>query len=292
MSNQSTTLLDAIKALQESIVQLGDIFTQAAKTLAQFEESEAALPVTEEAPVEDNKDITGWPLAVKYIAASPEDIKLRALQIVNEFNTSYIDKKILDFGCGNASVSDELSHYTEHVTSYDILKLPGHTSREILTDMKEVQRKAPFDIIFVHDVLDHLVKDDPVVVMKQLHQLLSDDGKILLTVHPWTSRHGGHIYQQDNRAYLHLYHTASELTDQHIEMMPNLKVNKPLATYERWIKQAGFIVEDKRLVNQELEPFFTGEVLDRIIANTWGNIDVNQAIKILAIQNIHYVLVK
>jgi len=233
-----------------------------------------------------------WPSAVKHIAATQADIKLRALQIVNEFDVSYNNKKILDFGCGNGSIADELSFYTDQVYAYDVIRWPTQSKRKIEIDIDEIKKHAPFDIIFAYDVIDHLVKDDPVVVLKLLNTLLCEGGKILLTAHPWTSRHGGHIYQQINKAYYHLYRTAEELEASHIEVMPNLKVNKPLATYERWIKQSSLVIQHKRIINQEIEPFLAGDILDKIIANTWNDIEKSQAMKILGIQYIHYILVK
>lgn len=231
-----------------------------------------------------------WPAAVRHVAKSESDKKLYALQILNEFSVNYNKKRILDFGCGACDITRELSFYTDDITSYDVIKWTDKF--EIITDVAKLQESEPFDLIIVNDVLDHLVKDDPVQVLKTLHGILKEKGTIILNVHPWTARHGAHLYNQFNKAYIHLYLNSQELQDANLEHEHNLKVTKPLATYERWIKQAGLIVEDRRVINVEPESIFCGEIMDKIISNTWGKIDYDQALKIMSIQNIYYTLTK
>jgi len=62
-------------------------------------------------------------------------------------------------------------------------------------------------------------------ILMSARQLLKPNGKIFLRCHPWTGRHGGHLYKQINKAFVHFLFTKEELekmgyvTDQKIVTM-------------------------------------------------------------------------
>lgn len=229
--------------------------------------------------------------------------KFRAMQIVGLIGVPLHGKNVLDFGCDTGHVTEELARQSKHATGYD--KQPESSlqathwaetkEKNILftTDREQVAKNAPYDLILAYDVLDHLVEDDPTDIMLWLRELLADDGLIFVRNHPWTAKHGGHLYDQVNKAYLHLALTADELVQRGLQLSHNLKISRPMAIYERWYKDAGLKIIDKKIEAENPEEFFSGDLLDRIIKTTWGgNMDRDQALKIMANQFIDYKLSK
>jgi len=59
-----------------------------------------------------------------------------------------------------------------------------------------------YDFILINDVLDHAA--DPLDMLEQVNKIRNPETKIVVRCHPWTSRHGTHVYKQMNKAFLHL----------------------------------------------------------------------------------------
>lgn len=245
----------------------------------------------------------------------------RAIQILNMISKAGVEiknaSKVLDYGCGDGTVAFQNHLGRTGVTvAYD-RKDPSvisSDSRLILTSQyNDVTANSPYDVIILYDVLDHLEGVDPVEFLKSVGSLLAKNGRIFMRLHPWTARHGAHLYEYEldrsntalmhlprkrypaNKAYVHLALTTDEMVKLSINpdkiAGPNLKVNRPLAFYSSLIEKSGLIVEKCKKHNTIVEPFFSGEVLDRMINVTWGGkIDHDTALKIMSLQFIDYVL--
>jgi 2-polyprenyl-3-methyl-5-hydroxy-6-metoxy-1,4-benzoquinol methylase len=220
-----------------------------------------------------NSDL--WPEAVppSLLCGDDEDSKLaRALGIIQEFvNIDITGKKILDFGCGEGHIAYVASTFGEAqiVVGYDVkeqnwAKFNQKFNNLLTTNLETVTKTGPYDIILVNDVIDH--SGDPLKALMQIQKLKTAQGKVLMRCHPWTSRHGTHLYKQLNKAYLHLVFTTDELYEMGLEETATQPALDPLTLYRSLIKEAGFTILKEETVTHPIELFFThqDEVLRRI----------------------------
>ena len=201
-----------------------------------------------------------WPVAVPpdRICNSDEKQIDRANGIINLFVSEYLkDKRFLDFGCGEGhTVEVAMKNEAAFVMGYDI-KSQWKVYNNLTDDWALVEQSAPYDVILVHDVLDHIEQYDPIEALKKIKSVMSPDGHIYVRNHPWSSRHGGHIYLQKNLAFLHLILDEVELTRVGgLEAEYNIKVRTPLETYRHWFDQAGLKVESEMPIKTPVEDFF------------------------------------
>lgn len=210
-----------------------------------------------------------WPEAVldfQIVDENSEEEKMdRAEGIVDILiNEELENKKILDFGCGEGH-SAKYASTQEKTTSvgYDLVKsekskLLWENEEEnylLTTNFEKVKEKGPYDIIMIYDVIDHC--EDPINVLNQAKSLLSDNGKIYLRCHPWCGRHGGHLYREINKAFVHIIFSDEELKELGInEQEPNIKVTFPIAEYHKFIEQANLKIENEDVEYQDVEDFF------------------------------------
>jgi 2-polyprenyl-3-methyl-5-hydroxy-6-metoxy-1,4-benzoquinol methylase len=209
--------------------------------------------------------------------------------------------KFLDIGCGEAhSVFLSADHQTALSVGYDVKRHDswdrfGGTKPNVLltTDMEEVQRNGPYDVIILFDVLDHIKGEDPIALLKKAAGVLSEKGKVYMRVHPHISRHGTHLYHSINKAYAHLVFTPQEIK----QLVPDAKgeessigVLYPLKTYNDMIERAGLKVDNRRDITEKVEPFFKiPKIAERIMKNTgMGSFPEFQ----MSLQFIDYVLKK
>ncbi len=216
-----------------------------------------------------------WPLAIPEQmicdVASEEDKLERAEGILELIiGTNLTDRRFLDFGCGEGHCvikADKMGAKTS--VGYDISitskKKRGVTITENWDDVK---KNGPYDTIMAYDVLDHIEKETPVEALKKIREVLADNGKAYLRMHPWCSRHGGHLYQKLNKAFAHLIITEEELATMGHKLMPNQKVMLPLYTYRNWIVNAGLKKIEENISETQPEAFFSQEkaVLDRLLS--------------------------
>lgn len=152
-----------------------------------------------------------WPSAVppSLIVSTPADWKRRAGVIVNAYlNVSLSGKKFLDFGCGNGMVVEAASEAGAAVAvGYDVARDPAWVDggkTKLTTDWQAVVDSAPYDIALMFDVFDHIDQRTWVAECSKLVSVLKPGGLLYFRGHPWSSRHGGHIYRKLNKAYVHL----------------------------------------------------------------------------------------
>lgn len=222
--------------------------------------------------------------------------QFRAVQVVKLLREDLTHKRVLDLGCDEGYISRELSEVAHQVVGYDLKPRPtwdglANAKLRFSQDRSDVAA-APYDFILLYDVIDHLEGEDPVALLTWANGLLSHGGKIFVRAHPWTSRHGGHLYEIGlNKAFLHLALTPDELARLGHTPPPALRLARPQASYESLFKDAGLKVLEKKVHGETVDEFFSGALLDRMIKITWkGAIDRAEALKIIGNSFIDYKL--
>lgn len=184
-------------------------------------------------------------------------------------------KKFLDFGCGQGHVVAEARKREAGLAvGYDIDISGVKVNSDWVTDhFDKIQSYAPFDIILLHDVLDHIKLIDPMEALRRVRSLLNRNGRVYVRNHPWSARHGGHLYEQKNKAFLHLIYDEVELLRLGGFVADyNIKVITPLETYKYWFDNTGFEVKLGIPTTTEVESFFfePSFVRERLI-RLWNN---------------------
>jgi 2-polyprenyl-3-methyl-5-hydroxy-6-metoxy-1,4-benzoquinol methylase len=223
-----------------------------------------------------------WPSAVpeELLCEENEDQKLaRASGIIDDFITEdFTDKKFLDFGCGEAHVPYIVANLKSVSLSvgYDIEDQNwNHFEKTenlfLTTSLNQTKEKGPYDIILINDVLDHAY---PSLILEEAKNLKAENGRIYLRCHPWTSRHGSHLYKKLNKAYLHLVFTEKELYSIGLKPINKVKFLDPIKEYKDLISMAGLKILNERKIEQSLDLLFTNEpkILRRIKEN-WTESD-------------------
>jgi 2-polyprenyl-3-methyl-5-hydroxy-6-metoxy-1,4-benzoquinol methylase len=154
-----------------------------------------------------------WPAAVdEKLICTTEDHKIdRAEGVVNGIIlTPLINKKFLDFGCGDNYIADAAaSQGAKLAIGYD--PNPEKRNSRVFSDLGQVVEQGPFDVILLYDVVDHLA--DPNFVFGELSNLCREGTEVYVTCHPTCSRHGSHFYREFNKAFLQIIFTEEELKD-------------------------------------------------------------------------------
>lgn len=264
-----------------------------------------SLPADQLGPTPEFQDNDDWPMAVPPSAIIPSNIddpvkqQFRAIQIVDLIGIAHIaNKNVLDCGCGEAYLTSEIAKEAKSVVGYDLTQEETWESLEkpnltFICSREAIELRKPFDLIVLYDVIDHLEGENPDEFLAWVASLLAPDGKAFIRCHPWTSRHGGHLYEKSNRAFLHLALTLDEMVRSGLKPISNLKITRPLATYDNLLSKAGFNIDSRKSSSDPVEKFFSGDLLDRIIKITWqGNIDQHTALKIMGNSYIDYVVSK
>jgi len=222
-----------------------------------------------------------WPEAVPkdLICGDSEEDKIsRANGIVEEFiGESLKEKSFLDFGCGEGHIPYVVANQeAEQSVGYDLKNQEWEhfdkpSKLTLTSNWEDVEKLGPFDIILVNDVLDH-TKNPKEELAKIQSVKKPQTGKVILRIHPWSSRHGTHIYKQLNKAYLHLVFTEEELISMGLEEMRTLKILDPISFYKKIIRESGFSIIKEHVTTQPIEMFFTHtpEILRRI-KSKWKN---------------------
>lgn len=210
-----------------------------------------------------------WPTAVpqhQIIDLNDDGKKLiRAGNILNNLVRQRMDDAtFLDFGCGEGHIAYKAAQEKNPKMSiaYDIQpqgwerfdQMPNF----VATDrFGEVSSYSPYDFIILYDVLDHAVNKDPEEILLDIRKLCKEDTKIFIRCHPWTSKHGTHIYRKLNKAYPHLVFTDEELSKlgQKSEW-PTLKIIHPISTYKEWFNKTGFEIVKEDIIKEPVDEFF------------------------------------
>ncbi|RDJ35111.1 MAG: class I SAM-dependent methyltransferase [Crenarchaeota archaeon] len=289
--------------------QIGSLFLELSKSMKPEQPSAKTEPVkqTPPPPPETPKSFVDlvqsedWPSAVdpEALVQTEEDKYERAEGIIDlmiEHHTEGL--KFLDFGCGEGHVSKGIVSQNPSLSvGYDIKQpenqiVPWDVEKDSLlltTNLEKVKSNGPYDVILVYDVLDHC--ENPIEALNTIKSLAGDKGKIFVRCHPWCSRHGGHIYQDLNKAFAHLFLTPEEIKSiTGKDLMLCQKVFLPQRTYTNWFKQVGFQVKHENTDKNIVENFFFKEPLKTILVNMFK---INQFPKFQMEQSfLDYVLLK
>jgi 2-polyprenyl-3-methyl-5-hydroxy-6-metoxy-1,4-benzoquinol methylase len=204
-----------------------------------------------------------WPQAVdQKLVCNSESDKFDRAETICDFFIDGIppNAKFLDFGCGEGHLmSVAAKNGAIKSIGYDIQKT-GSLDWESLdpnfltTSFDKVKESGPYDIVVLYDVLDHA--EDPVEVLKQAKSVLAREGTIYVRCHPYCGRHGGHMYRQINKAYVHLILDPDELQSVGLVQPTGQKVIYPILTYKKWISDAGLVLINENIIKEEIEDLF------------------------------------
>lgn len=214
-----------------------------------------------------------WPQETpkELIVTDERQATLRARSIVHSYKLQQ-NKKFLDYGCGEGHVVIEASKLGFEAYGYDIKQSWDNPSHGILTTEKSIiSANAPYSVIAAYDVLDHIMEQEQAIkAMRQIRAVSDNHTIIKVRCHPWTSRHGAHLYNSINKAFAHILLSEEEL-QKHITE-PVRRITRPLAEYQLIFEKAGLHVVSMERRLAPLEPLFkTQQMVDIFYHKLGGN---------------------
>ena len=235
-----------------------------------------------------------WPIAVdpSLLCDTEEDIQKRADSVLDLLIAENLKgKRFLDYGCGKGhTIPAALKRESSLVMGYDITDEYQFDRKHFTSNFDIVKNNAPYDIILIHDVLDHIQVIDPVQALVRAASVLSPSGRMYVRNHPWCSRHGGHLYLEKNLAFLHLMLDEIELV-RCLGIQPShvLKITFPTETYRDWFKNANLCIKNEFVIKTEVENFFKNDqTLLSKLGKIWESTDVLESY--MEIDFVEYVL--
>jgi len=254
---------------------------------------EASKYEGELAALRDELGSDRWPSAVDQdmICSTEEQFQERAKGILDIVVGEDLDNRtFLDFGCGAGHVAMLAQERGATTVGYDIEKKWPSDLPLFTCDFETVRKHGIFEIILLHDVLDHIEVVDPVTALQQVRTVMNRESRVYIRTHPWCSRHGGHVYEDLNKAFLHLVFDDVELTRIcGSQAMHNVKVSRPLDTYRYWFKTAGLEIRSEIPIRKEVEPFFLEpSYANQRLRQKWD--DPLQMVQDLEIEFVEYML--
>lgn len=217
-----------------------------------------------------------WPEAIYSDMLGEETVEEkhgRATSILRDFMKVKLEgKRFLDFGCGEGYVAYKAAELgASYSLGYDIM--PSHAWENLKAERFALTSKleeGDFDYILLNDVLDHC--EEPVEALKKVKAAKNLEGKVYLRCHPWTSRHGTHLYKNLNKAYLQLVFSEVELLGMGLLGARVAKPLDPINSYKQWFAESGFSVIRESVITQPVESFFTTRpAISRRIKSNWRN---------------------
>lgn len=236
---------------------------------------------------------SSWPEAEPWEEHPELFISQTIKELVRE---SVEDKTVLDFGSYDPNFSRIMKKNfgAKQVVSYDVNACQGintsETEKNLLytENFKLVKQWAPFDVIVLNDIIDHL--DKPVHWLSQLGSLANKGvGKIYARCHPMTSRNGTHISEQMNKAFLHLIFSERELATLGVSSRTTRKILDGPATYRKMFEESGLKVVSEDIKKKDVEMFFLqNEKIVKRINNSLG-LSENDSFRLLNIIETNYI---
>lgn len=159
---------------------------------------------------------------------------------LKNYNKPINEISVLDFGSGEGHIAKHTANSSCQVFAYDI-ENNNKCNVNFTTNFEEISSRK-YDFIFMYDVLDHSIKEDPADILKKLKPLLNDTGKMIIRCHPWCSRHGTHHWTL-NKAYAHLFLSERELEKLGHKGIPTRVITHPKPTYRNWITVSDLKIE-------------------------------------------------
>lgn len=239
-----------------------------------------------------------WPEAVPaHLANKPltdEDQTNRANAVLDMMLEPNIEgKNFLDFGCGEGWIAQEVLKRGVAVSyGYDIKTDTNWNKRKGATFVADYGNlpKVYFDAVMLYDVLDH--SEDPLDVMNKVRAVMKPEGRIYVRCHPWTSRHGMHLWKQGvNRAYWHLFLCWEEIKEMISQEPIFTRVEKnPIEAYHWWFHE--FRIRKERPVIEPVGEFFQVPAFKDLLANEQkiSPAEIDEFLKRMEIQFVDFVV--
>lgn len=277
MKNTDSLNLDlSIRFFEDLLGLLNELKERREKSSFNPEEKKPVVKNVIQSDVDKLINDPKWPVAICETLIcdknSETDKTERAEGIASSLLTE-LPKRVLDFGCGEGHLALKLKE-NSFIRGYDIRSTNNEIWKNpdlLTTDFSKIMAADTFDTVIFYDVLDHIENETPSEALNKAASVLAPNGKIIIRCHPWCSRHGGHLYNNINKAFIHLVLTSEELEMLKIPIMENQKVLFPLRTYREWIEKAGLKIKSEYIDRQSVEGYFTeNEVVKNRILNSFG----------------------
>lgn len=216
-----------------------------------------------------------WPEAAPSFlicSETDEDKFERADGILDYINENLKDKKFLDFGCGEGHVVKKaIENGIKAAFGYDIVQSGNlEWENELVTDWSIVKSNGPFNFILLYDVLDHV--KNPVETLNQVKEVCNAETKVFVRCHPFTCRHGGHLYRKMNKAFIHFIFTEEELSELGLKVDIIQKTYAPIKDNNKWFSDAGFKVTVSDTITTPVEDFFKNPIfMKKLPIHLYGN---------------------
>jgi len=206
---------------------------------------------------------------------SYQDLLKRSKNIFNTLiSEDMTNKSFLDFGCGEGYMNEIVSKMgCSKNIGYDVKEYHNWLNVhdvEFYTNFKEIENNK-FDIILVHDVVYHS-QESVDSILEKLNKVLNEDGKIFVRVHPFMSRHGGHLYNKMNKSYVHLIFTEEELDGLGLKLDKSIVQERyVIKSFREHVAKSNFKILEEDLQRQDVDRFFSSNILvKKRIMDFWG----------------------
>lgn len=215
-----------------------------------------------------------WPVAVPAELICDEDEKSKATR-AEDILGMYPDVDglaVLDFGCGEGHLV-QVATKARKAVGYDITQSGSLLWEQpegylLTTDFDKVVKNGPYDMVIVYDVLDH-IQTYATTPLNRIASVCKPETTVHVRSHPYTSRHGAHLYKQLNKAWIQLVFRPEELFAFGLKPEYVWNLPYPVNTYRSWFDQAGFEIVSEQIQHCEVESFFKNVqiVRERLMRN-------------------------
>lgn len=239
-----------------------------------------------------------WPQAVPptMIVNSKESRDNRAKTIINNFiHQPLKGRKFLDFGCGLGDCVKAASNAGAVAIGYDKHSSDewAHQQVTLTTEMNTVIENGPYDVVLMYDVIDHMTNDMLEAVFWDLRKAIRPNTTFYVRCHPYSSRHGTHLYETYNKAYAHLFLTNQEIINGGGKIIKTFEIIDPVTTYPAMFEKLGFNIINTSQVITAPEPNI--EQFMKLLMPVWyakqkKTVDQKHILSTISIQFIDYVL--
>lgn len=145
------------------------------------------------------------------------------VRLVKEKIETFDSQLILDAGCGDGRLSYELKNKNYKVVGVDYSKRAISFARGFspeleffVQDLKNLDIPYKFDVIVLMEVLEHFIPSDVDAILASLSKVLSEKGKLIITVPSdnmeLTDKHYQHFNKTSLEATIKPYFKIKELT--------------------------------------------------------------------------------
>ena len=113
------------------------------------------------------------------------EVRLKSAQAISECRcpAAHTHGKVLDYGCGTGVFVAKLGEIYPNVYGYEPFMTERHEmDLPIFADYGEVLRLAPYRIITVFEVMEHLQQADLDIILKRCDELLIPGGEMIISV--------------------------------------------------------------------------------------------------------------